>query len=109
MRAGVISGRAPIFVLKSVWGCLWYPRTYGTFPISAVAGLNECCPVLSWFKQGLGLRTRPGESTLTWARLELLWLGSCLRTGPGGSTSMHPFLSLFLFLSPARKGERLTL
>lgn len=85
MRARVITGRAPVFVLKSVWGCLWYPRTYGTFPISAVASLNKCCPVLR-FWAGFGLRTRPGESTLTWACLELLWLGLCWRTGPGGST-----------------------
>lgn len=94
MRARVITGRAPVFVLKSVWGCLWYPRT---FPISPVASLNKCCTVLR-FWVGLRSRTRSGEF-LTWACLELLWLGSCLRTGPGGSTRtwIHLITVLVMF------------
>jgi hypothetical protein len=72
MRARVITGRAPIFVLKSVWGCLWYPRTYGTFPISAVASLNKCCPVLR-FWAGFGSKNHNW-----WVYLDLGPLGTAV-------------------------------
>lgn len=71
MRARVITGRAPVFVLKSVWGCLWYPRT---FPISPVASLNECCTVLRFW---VGLRSK---NQTWWVSLDL----GLLRTAVAG-------------------------